>query len=81
MKTSTRRKLGAVLIVLSIATVVILTASGVRLIQHRTVWVRSSPVATVSDEATQFHWSLIPAALALVVGAVLVIIPRHEPTA
>jgi hypothetical protein len=69
------------LIILSIVAVAALAASGVQLVGHRTVWSSSSPVATVSDEATQFHWSLLPAALALVVGVVLVIIPRHDNAA
>ena len=78
---STRRKLGVTLAVLAVVAVAALAWAGVPLLSHTTRVLGSSPNVTVSDEVIRFHWSLVPAGIAFIIGLVLATIPSRENTA
>ena len=75
MKTSTRKKIGCLLVLLALGALAGLALSEVQLV---TVTTRPLPATGAQTRFMLAHWSLVLVCLTFVAGVGLISFPRHE---
>lgn len=81
MKTSSRKWLGAALLVSSPAICILLYLSGVSLLSVKDLSSNSSPDGSfITSFAIRMHWSLVALLSAGIVGLVMLLLPGGEKT-
>jgi DMSO reductase anchor subunit len=75
MTSRNRRLLGVLLVLLAIGTIAALLVAGVPPLRYHSV---HNAVTGETKTSTKVHWSVLPSAISLVVGTVLILRPRRE---
>jgi len=79
VKTSTRRSLGAVMLVISGLTAPLLYVYGVPLISFQESHADFFPGGAVTFSCYKMHWSLLPVCIAAVFGLIALVWPQRKP--
>jgi hypothetical protein len=81
MKTSTRKSLGALVVVVSVLAALVLYLSGVPLLSLEKSQTGSFPSGTVTSWCFCFdvHWSLVAVCISACLGAIAFVWPQRRP--
>jgi hypothetical protein len=79
MKTSTRKSVGAVILVISVLAVLVLYLSGTPLLSLQGSHTDSFPGGSVTYAAYKMHWPLLAVCIAAFLGLIAFVWPQRKP--